>query len=84
MRLSVDHRDDEAYWEYVLFVAEHGNPRIFLNDVEQMRGTIMADEKLGIIKRYRYDTDGKPLIDGDSYVTETVSGVVRVEKRYGD
>lgn len=47
-------------------------------DGEPQRFCLMADEEAGEVTRYRTDALGRPAIDGDRFVTETVRGRVAI------
>lgn len=53
------------------------NVKVFLDDVEQLQ-CCYANRKEGKITRLK-TKDGKPVIEGDSYVEEDAYGIVRLE-----
>jgi hypothetical protein len=79
MRVTAKNGDDD-YWRHYFERA----PTVYLDGVRQL-DVIEADDIRGYIVRTVIDRDGKPVIDGDHFVTEKVHGVVEIfGTKWGD
>jgi hypothetical protein len=73
IRVSVD-KDDPGYSPFAVYCPAS------LDGMEQKR-CITADEAAGTIRRYVTDEDGKPVVENDHFVAETVTGTVVITLR---
>ncbi|MCW5695781.1 MAG: hypothetical protein KIS96_03490 [Bauldia sp.] len=73
MRISVD-KNDPGYRSY----ASAPGVTVFLDGAE-VRGCITADEEVGEVVCFRFDSAGRPVLRGEEIATEVRRGSVRID-----